>query len=379
MENVPGSGTLKILALANELEREGKDIIHLEVGQPDFDTPQHIKDSAEEALERGKTGYTSSSGIPELREAISKYLREKDVDRGPDEIIVTPGAKHSLFSSMAVTLDPGDEIIIPNPCWTYEGMAGIINAKPVFVETPEEDQFKLNTEDVKENISKKTKSILLNYPNNPTGSLLGEGTLRALADLAVDHDLWIITDEVYERLIYGEAPASIASFPECEDRTIYINGFSKTYAMTGWRLGYTAAPEEIISEMIKIQQNSTTCPTSFAQFGGVAALDGPQDCVREMASEYEKRRDIIVEGLNSIEGIKCVEPKGAFYAFPNIEELGEKSMDLCEYLLKNAQVAATPGSAFGPAGEGHLRMSYANSAERIKEALERLDEASSSL
>lgn len=379
MSDVPGSGTLKILSLANELEQKGEDVVHLEVGQPDFDTPQHIKDSAKEALEEGKTGYTSSAGTPELREAISKSLQKKGIERSSEEIIVTSGAKHSLFTSMTVGLDPNDEIIIPTPCWTYEGMTRIINSKPVFVEAPEEDEFRLNPEDVKENISSKTRMLLLNYPNNPTGAILEEETLRALGDLASDEDFWIISDEIYDELIYGKKPPSLGSFSDYEGRIIYINGFSKTYAMTGWRLGYTAAPSDFISEMIKIQQNSTTCATAFVQPAGVSALEGPQECVQEMLSEYRKRRDVIVEGLNSIEGIECMKPKGAFYVFPNIKDLGMKSMEFCEYLLENAKVATTPGSAFGPAGEGHIRISYASSIERIKEALGRLEEAVSEI
>ncbi len=379
MKDVPGSGTLEILSLANKLEADGKDIVHLEVGQPDFDTPEHIKESAKKALDEGKIGYTSSAGIPKLRKAISKKISEKGIDRSPEEIIVTPGAKKSLFSSMTVTLDPDDEVILPTPCWTYEGMTRIINAKPVFVEASEEEGYRLKAEDVKEKISSKTKLILLNYPNNPTGAVLEKRDLKALADLASDHDLWILTDEVYDEISYDNDIVSIASFEEHRDRTIYINGFSKTYSMTGWRLGYTAADKDIISEMIKIQQNSTTCPTSFAQYAGVTALEGSQDCVSKMVGEYKKRRDVIVDGLNSIAGINCVKPDGAFYVFPNIEDLGMKSMDLCKHLLKEAGVATTPGSAFGPAGEGHIRMSYANSVENIEEALARLEKAVSSL
>lgn len=374
MDDVPASGTLEVLSLANKLEREGKDIVHLEVGQPDFDTPKHIKEAARRALRRGVTGYTSSAGIPELLSAISEKLMERGIERTPEEIIVTPGAKHSIFMAMAVALDPGDELLMPSPCWTYEGMIRILNAKPVFVETLEEEQFRLDPEDVKERISKDTKMLLLNYPNNPTGAILNEETLRALADLAEEHDFWILTDEVYDELIYGNKPPSIASFSDYGERIVYVNGMSKTYAMTGWRLGYTAAPEEFISAMVKIQQNSTTCATSFVQMAGVSALRGPQTCVQEMVSEFERRRDIIVDGLNLIEGIECLKPEGTFYVFPNTEGLGEKSTDLCKYLLENAGVAATPGSAFGLGGEGHIRISYANSLTRIEEALDRLTE-----
>ncbi len=379
MDNVPGSGTLKILSMANRLEEEGEDIIHLEVGQPDFDTPEHIKKSAVAALDRGETGYTSSSGKPEIKEAISESLEGKGIERDTEEIIVTPGAKHSIFTAMTVTLDPGDEIIIPSPCWTYEGMVRIINAEPVFVETSEKEGFQLNSEQVKENINPDTQMLLLNTPNNPTGAVLEEETLRTLGELALDHDFWILADEVYDRLTYRDNPPSLASLPEYEDRVIYVNSFSKTYSMTGWRLGYTAANEDVISEMIKIQQNSTTCATSFVQSAGVTALRGSQECVEEMASSYEERRDVIVDGLNSISGIECFEPEGAFYVFPNIEKYDMDSMEFCEYLLEDSGIAATPGTAFGPAGKGHIRLSYAVSVERLEEALARLEESLTSL
>lgn len=372
MESVPASGTLKVLDLARRLELEGKDIIHLDVGQPDFDTPEHIKESAEKALAEGITGYTSSTGTLELRTAISEDLRNKDIDRQPEEIIVTPGAKHAIFSAIAVTLDPGDEIIIPSPCWTYEGMARIVGAEPIFVECSEKDGFRAKSDELESKITSKTKALLINYPNNPTGAVLDEDELRKLADLAADNQLWILTDEVYDALTYGERSKSIASFSEVRDRAIYINSFSKTYAMAGWRLGYAAAPDQIISGMVKIQQNSTTCAASFTQAAGIAALKGPQDCVRKMAKEYERRREVVIEGLNSIKGIRCIKPEGAFYAFPNVEGLGMNSVKLCKHLLKEVGVAAIPGSAFGPGGEGHLRISFANSMKNLKEAIERI-------
>jgi len=380
MEDVPGSGTLEILAIANELEEEGEDVVHLEVGQPDFETPENIREAGKDAIDEGKTGYTSSSGITKLKESVSDYLAERNIDRAQEEIIITPGAKHSLFTAMTVILDANDEMMIPSPCWTYEGMVRIINAEPKFVETREENDFELTPESVKENINSDTKMLLLNYPNNPTGALLSEETLKSIADLAVDEDFWILTDEVYERLIYrDEKPPSIASLDKCEDRTIYINGFSKTYAMTGWRLGYTAAPQSVIDEMIKIQQNSTTCATSFVQHAGIEALEGPQDKVKEMREAYRERRDAIVEGLNSIDEIECVKPDGAFYVFPSLEGIEMDSMEFSKYLLKEAGVATTPGSAFGPTGEGNFRISYASSLDRLNEAINRIEDAVSDL
>lgn len=372
MDVIPASGTLKILTLAKELEQKGKDIIHLEVGQPDFDTPNHIKKAAEDALEAGVTGYTPSSGTLELREAISENLQNKNIKMSPSEIIVTPGAKHALFVAMAVTLDPDDEVIIPSPCWTYEGIVRLAGANPVFVECKQENGFKVNPDDVAENISSKTKMLLLNYPNNPTGAIIGKKELSELADIVEDNQLWVLTDEIYDSLTYGASHESITSFEKIKDQVIYVNGFSKAYAMTGWRLGYAAGPSQLVEEMVKIQQNTTTCAPSFVQSAGVTALKGPQDDVQKMVEEYQKRRDIIVEGLNSIKGFECEKPEGAFYAFPSIKELEVKSLELCERLLREAGVAAVPGSAFGPYGEGFIRFSYANSEENLRKAIDRI-------
>jgi aspartate aminotransferase len=287
--------------------------------------------------------------------------------------LVTPGAKHAIFCAMSAALDPGDEVIIPSPCWTYEGIALINGAKPVFIETTQEDEFRLRIENLQEKLTPNTRMLVLNYPNNPTGATMKKKDLRALADLAVDHEFWVLSDEIYDCLIYEGEKVSIASMPKMHERTIYINGFSKAYAMTGWRLGYSVAPAELTQEMIKIQQASTSCAAAFVQAAGVAALRGPQDCVDEMREEYRKRRDVIVDGLNLIEGFNCIKPKGAFYVFPNIEELNMKSSELCERILNDAGVAAVPGSEFGPYGGHHLRFSYATSMQNIKNALERMN------
>jgi len=373
MSKVPQSGTLRMLDIAKQLEREGREIIHMEVGEPDFDTPEHIKRAAQDALARGTTKYTPSAGTPELREAIAEHLKGKGVQAVAKEVLVTPGAKHAIFCAMSAALDPGDEVIIPSPCWTYEGIALINGAKPVFIETNQEDEFRLRIENLQEKLTPRTRMLVLNYPNNPTGATMKKKDLRALADLAVDHEFWVLSDEIYDCLIYEGEKVSIASMPKMHERTIYINGFSKAYAMTGWRLGYSVAPAELTQEMIKIQQASTSCAAAFVQAAGVAALRGPQDCVDEMREEYRKRRDVIVDGLNLIEGFNCLKPKGAFYVFPNIEELNIKSSELCERLLKDAGVAAVPGSEFGPYGEHHSRFSYATSMQNIKNALERMN------
>jgi aspartate aminotransferase len=375
MAAMPASGTLKMLDLAKRLEREGRDIIHMEVGEPDFDTPEHVKRAAWEALEGGITKYTPSAGLPELREAIADHLSAKGIAASPKEVIVTPGAKHAILCAMAAALDPGDEVIIPSPCWTYEGIARLVGAGVVYVEARQEDGFRPRVEAIQEKLSSKTKMLLLNYPNNPTGAVAEREDLEAIADLAMDHELWVLSDEIYDCLVYEGEHISIASLPGMRERTIYINGFSKAYAMTGWRLGYAVAPAELVAEMVKIQQASTTCPTSFVQAAGIAALRGPQDCVERMREEYRKRRDVIVDGLNSIGGFECHKPRGAFYAFPSIAGLEMKSMELCEYLLREAGVAVVPGSEFGPYGEGYVRFSYATSMDNIKKAMERIEEA----
>jgi aspartate/methionine/tyrosine aminotransferase len=373
MSKVPQSGTLKMLDIAKQLEREGRAIIHMEVGEPDFDTPEHIKLAAQDALARGATKYTASAGTPELREAIAEHLEGNGVQAAAKEVLVTPGAKHAIFCAMAAALDPGDEVIIPSPCWTYEGIALINGAKPVFIETTQDEEFRLSVEALQEKLTPNTRMLVLNYPNNPTGATTNKKDLRALADLAVDHEFWVLSDEIYDCLTYEGEKMSIASMPNMHERTIYVNGFSKAYAMTGWRLGYSVAPIELTQEIIKIQQASTSCAAAFVQAAGVAALRGPQDCVNEMREEYLKRRDVIVDGLNLIDGFNCIKPKGAFYVFPSIEELGMKSAELCERILKDAGVASVPGSEFGPYGEHHLRFSYATSMQNIKSALERMN------
>jgi len=375
MNEIPPSSTFKVLALAKELERQGKDIIHMEVGEPDFDTPDHIKRAAEKALAHGMTKYTPSAGLPELREAIAEHLATKGITTTSGNVIVTPGVKHAIFCAMAAALDPGDEVIIPSPCWTYEPIVRVVGAKPVFVEASRADEFKVRVEKVQGALTKKTKMIMINYPNNPTGAVMQQEDLRPIVDLAIDHDLWVLSDEIYDCLVYEGKHVSVLSLPKTTERTIYVNGFSKAYAMTGWRLGYAVAPVELIAEIDKVQQASTSCVAGFVQAAGIAALRGPQDFVRKMRDEYRKRREVIVKGLNSIEGFECTKPAGAFYAFPSIKKLGVSSLNLCEFLLREAGVAAVQGSGFGPHGEGHVRFSYATSLDNIKKAINRTKEA----
>jgi aspartate aminotransferase len=284
-------------------------------------------------------------------------------------VIVTPGAKHAIFCALAAALDPGDEVLIPSPCWTYEAMVKIVGGKPVFIQVSEESGFKLEAEKLEEAITPRSRLLLLNYPNNPTGAVMSAAELKPLLDVAVDHDLLILSDDIYNVLVYEGEQGNPLKFPGMAERTISVNGFSKAYAMTGWRLGYAVAPADFIVEMAKIQEASTTCTASFVQAAAITALRGPQDFVAQMRAEYRRRRDEIVRGLNEIDGIKCLKPQGAFYVFPSIEELGMTSLQFCESLLKTKGVAAVPGSGFGPGGEGHVRLSYATSMENIRLAI----------
>ncbi|MEM3421809.1 MAG: pyridoxal phosphate-dependent aminotransferase [Candidatus Hadarchaeum sp.] len=374
MDSIPPSSTLKVLALAKELERSGRRIIHMEVGEPDFDTPAHIKEAAKQALDRGMTKYTPSAGIPELREAIAEHFVKQGINVAAKNVIVTPGAKHAIFCALAAALDPGDEVLIPSPCWTYEAMVKIVGGKPVFIQGSAKNGFKLEEEKLKKSLTPKSRLLLLNYPNNPTGAVMSATDLKPILDIAVDHDLWILSDDIYNVLVYEGEQGNPLKFPGMAERTISINGFSKAYAMTGWRIGYAVAPADFIVEMAKIQEASTSCTASFVQVAAITALKGPQDFVAEMRAEYRRRRDVLVEGLNKIDGIDCLKPQGAFYVFPNIEKLGMSSFEFCELLLKSKGVAAVPGSGFGPGGEGHVRLSYATSMENIKLAIELIKE-----
>ncbi|MBC7219261.1 MAG: pyridoxal phosphate-dependent aminotransferase [Hadesarchaea archaeon] len=374
MNSIPPSSTLKVLALAKELERSGRKIIHMEVGEPDFDTPAHIKEAAKQALDKGVTKYTPSAGIPELREAIAEHYAKQGIEITAKNVIVTPGAKHSIFCALAAALDPGDEVLIPSPCWTYEAMVKIVGGKPVFIEGSAENEFKLDIEKLKGAITPKSRLLLLNYPNNPTGAVMSAADLKPILEVAVDHDLLVLSDDIYNVLVYEGEQGNPLKFPEMAERTISINGFSKAYAMTGWRIGYAVAPADFIAEMAKIQEASTSCTAGFVQMAAIAALRGPQDFVAEMRAEYRRRRDVLVEGLNGIDGIDCLKPRGAFYVFPSIKKLGISSFDFCESLLKSKGVAAVPGSGFGPGGEGHVRLSYATSMENIKLAINLIKE-----
>ena len=375
MSLIKPSGTMAMAERARKMERKGRKIYHLDIGEPDFDTPAHIKEAAITTIKEGFTHYTSSKGILELREAIAEDLKKRRIDADPnDEILVTPGAKHAIYCACLSTLDPGDEVLVLSPTWpTHFQCIEIAEARPV--EVPCGEDYSLDEEELKRRVTDKTRMILIGSPNNPTGGVLSREAVKTIVDIAEDNDLLILSDEIYDRLVYGDAkPLSPAALGNGRDRTIVVNGFSKAYAMTGWRLGYACASGEIIEAMTRIQQSTTTCPVSFVQKAGITALRGPQEQVEKMVEEYDKRRRFIVEKLNEIDMIRCVMPKGAFYVFPDISGLKTPSSEFCLRLLEEKGVSTTPGSVFGECGEGHIRISYASDVQTISEGVKRIKE-----
>ncbi|NLH74804.1 MAG: pyridoxal phosphate-dependent aminotransferase [Verrucomicrobia bacterium] len=367
--------TLAIDAKAKQMKAEGRNVIGFGAGEPDFDTPKHIKDAAARALAEGFTKYTPSSGIPELRKAIAeKFKRDHGLDYKPSQIIVSCGGKHSCFNTIMATCQPGDEVIIPAPYWlSYPEMVKLAGAKPVIISTTDATEFKVTPGQLEAAITPQTRLFILNSPSNPTGTVYSPSELKALGDICVKHHVLILSDEIYEKLVYdGAHHVSVASFsPDHYAHTIITNGFSKAYAMTGWRLGYLAAPEPIAAAIDAIQSHSTSNPTSFAQKGAVAALTGPQDHLTEWLQEYAKRRQIAHEWLNRIPGMTCVNARGAFYLFPNIAKFGLDSRTFCARLLEEELVAAVPGIAFG--ADNYIRISYATSLANIEEGLRRIE------
>ena len=382
MDRMAPSGIRKVNEKALAMERNGEKVIHFEIGRPDFDTPAYIKKAAIESLNAGNVFYTSNFGTMELRQAIAdKLKRENDVDYKATEILVTAGLSEAVFAVLATILEEGDELLVPDPVWlNYINVPNLLNAVPVTYELKEENGYQLDLNEIRAKITPKTRAIVIVTPNNPTGGVLSRETLEGLAKIVIENDLLVISDEVYERLIYdGEKHVSIASLPGMKERTFTMNGMSKAYSMTGWRLGYVAAPEEYITVINKFHQHNTTCAVSFGQAAAVVALRDEGDEVNEMVKEYQRRRDYAVAAINGIEGISCLKPKGAFYIFINCKSLGMKSAALADYLLENAKIALVPGDVFGPGGEGYLRMSFANSYENIVEGCRRLSEAVASL
>lgn len=372
------SGIRKINEKTLEMERAGKRIYHFEVGRPDFDTPKVIKDATIKSIENGDVFYTSNYGIMPLREAVAEKLRnENNLDYTAKEVLITAGASESIYDSYSLILEEGDEILLPNPCWpNYVNAAHIMGAVPVRYSLAEENDFQIDFDELEGLVTEKTKAIVIINPSNPIGSMFTLETLEKLADFAKKKDILVISDEIYEKIIYGNKKhISIASLDGMKERTITINGFSKTYSMTGFRLAYVAAPEEFIRVLNIIHQHNTSCATSFVQHGGITALKEGGDASEEMVKEYKRRRDYIVEKVNSIEGLSLNAPDGAFYAFINIKGLGVSSEEFCNYLLDEECVAIVPGTVFGSAGEGFVRFSYASSYEDIVEGINRMDKA----
>lgn len=365
----------EVLKKAKELEMKGKKIIHLEIGEPDFSTPQHIIEAAKKALDEGYTHYGPSQGLLELREAVAEYIsRTRRVSIHPDEVVITPGAKPIIFFAILTWLKPGDEVIIPSPGFPiYESMVNFVGAKPILLPLRQENNFEVDFDEFKKLLTPLTKMIILNSPNNPCGSIIGMDTLKKIAEAVYgDEDILILSDEVYSEIIYEGVHESIISIDGMKRQVCLIDGFSKTFAMTGWRLGFGVMPGELALHISKLQTNSTSCTATFTQIAGIAALKGSFDCVRNMVQEFKRRRDVIVKGLNEVRGFKCLKPKGAFYVFPSIEGTGKNSRELEDILLNECGVAALSGTAFGAFGKGHLRFSYANSIENINEAIMRL-------
>jgi aspartate/methionine/tyrosine aminotransferase len=368
-----------VLAKAKALEAQGRDIIHLEIGEPDFDTAGHIVEAGCRALRSGETHYTPTAGIPELREAIAADVAEsRGVSVDPAQVVVTPGGKPIMFFAILALVEEGDEVLMPNPAFPiYESMVDFVGGTPVFVPLRQENGFRFDLEEFRAGLGEKTRLVILNSPANPTGGVFTAEDIADIAEILRERpDVVVLSDEIYSRLLYSGSFASIASEPGFgpDERTIILDGFSKTYAMTGWRLGYGVMPEPLAEQVTKLQVNSNSCTAAATQHAGLAALSGPQDAVDRMLEEFRARRDLIVSGLNELPGVECISPQGAFYAFPNVSGTGLPAGELADLLLNEAGVACLSGTAFGRHGEGHLRLSYANSRENISLALDRMHE-----
>lgn len=385
LKTLAPSPTLAMQAKARAMRAQGINVISFGAGEPDFDTPRRITDAAVRAMERGQTKYTEVGGVPELRAAVChKFKRDNGLDYSPDEVTVSCGAKHTLFNIVMALVNPGDEVLIPSPYWvSYPEQVRLLGGVPVAVPTPESTGFDLDPAELCRAVTPRTKVIILDSPGNPTGAVFSRQALGDVATLAVERDLWVVSDECYEALTYEGRHVSIASLgPEIKARTIVVNTCSKAYAMTGWRIGYAAGPKAVIKAMTDVQSQVTSNPTSIAQWAAVEALSGPQDEVAKMAGEFDRRRRVIIEGLNTIPGVRCVMPKGAFYAFPNVSGLFGKraksgvlrgSADVCRFLLDEARIATVAGMDFG--SDAHIRLSYATGLDTIKEGLARMDAA----
>ncbi|MFN7994239.1 MAG: pyridoxal phosphate-dependent aminotransferase [Bryobacteraceae bacterium] len=374
MSRIGVESAFDVLVKARALEAKGRSVIHLEIGEPDFPTPSHIVEAAKRALDEGWTHYGPTQGYPELREAVAETVSaSRGIKVGPEHVSIVPGGKPIIFFPMLALLEPGDEVIYPNPGFPiYESMIKTSGATPVPIPLIESRGFSFDLNLLKDRLSPRTKMLVLNSPQNPTGGVIPEEDMRAIADLVRDRDLIVLADEIYSRIYYGEAPVSITRYPGMLEKTIILDGFSKTYAMTGWRMGYGVMPTWLADAVTKLMVNSNSCTASFTQRAGIAALRGPQDAVTAMVAEFRRRRDAFCKGLNQVPGFRCTVPGGAFYAYANVEATGIPSKQLADFLLQEAGVACLNGGAFGEYGEGYIRFSYANSLENLMEAVERI-------
>jgi aspartate/methionine/tyrosine aminotransferase len=376
-KKIYGEAAFEVLAKAQELERKGKDILHFEIGEPDMETPENIAKAGIEAIKNKKTHYTPSIGILELRKAIQNKIKKTRGYR-PDleQIVITPGLKPGIFFSMLATVNPGDEVIYQDPGYpTYGSATNFLGAKGVLVPLLEENEFRMNPDDIEKRITDKTKLIIVNSPQNPTGSVMTKKELDEIAELAEEHDIFVVSDEIYSKMTYESKHYSPTIRDEAKERTVLLDGFSKYYAMTGWRLGFMVAPNKMAKRLEDFLVTSISCTAAFTQWAGLEALIGNQSFIPKMMKRFKEKRDKIVKGLNSIDGFSCLSPKGAFYAFPNVKNTGMTSQECADHLLYKAGVASLPGTAFGPYGEGYLRFSYATTLENIDKAIERIKES----
>jgi aspartate/methionine/tyrosine aminotransferase len=374
MSRLGTESAFEVLARAKALERQGKEIVHLEIGEPDFDTPSHIKDAAKQALDANATHYGPSAGLPEVREAIAKHIAEtRAIDVTPEEVVITPGAKPIMYFTILALCGAGDEVIYPNPGFPiYESVINFAGGVPVPIPLREESGFGFDLDVFEKRVSTKTRLIIINSPENPTGGVLERAQLERIAAIAVERQIPVLADEIYRDFLYDGEFVSITGMRGMKPLTIVLDGFSKSYAMTGWRLGYGVMPPELAEHVTRLMVNSASCTASFIQLAGIAALQGDRTPVARMVAEFKRRRDLFVDGLNTLPGVRCAKPRGAFYAFPNITGTRRSSSEVADRLLNEAGVAALSGTAFGEHGEGYLRFSYANSEANLRKALERM-------
>ena len=375
MSRLGTEGAFEVLARARALEAQGRRIVHLEIGEPDFETAPHVKAAANEALEQNATHYGPSAGLMPAREAIARHVAgTRDIVVDPEQVVITPGAKPILTFTIMAVVNEGDEVLVPDPGFPiYESVVEYVGAKAVPVPLLMEREFRFDPDDLRKRVTNRTKLIILNSPQNPTGGVLTQSDLEAVAEVARERDLWVLSDEIYSRLLYEGEHHSIAALPGMAERTVILDGFSKTYAMTGWRLGYGVAPLSLVPHLSRLQTNVTSCTASFVQLAGVAALEGTQEPVEQMLGEFRRRREMVVRRLDAMDGVRCLWPGGAFYVFPRVDVPGKNSKEVADSLLAEEGVALLAGTAFGAHGEGFLRLSFANSMEELAEGLDRIE------